>query len=1128
MTDVHYRDALTKNRSTVLARLTEEFEETRSSREARLVLIVGDRGQGRTSLLRTFFEHLAAGQTPPPYWPSQLTERSLGPGVLSSPLTVGPDFVWPSDSVPDWLWIGVSSHHAPTGEAIALAPQIAAALSPHLPAVWARWLTLRPARHLTSELVRRLRELARQDAPIDVSTDLLQALVEAHVGIELPLVGLGFLAAKRTFGVVAQARSALAQFHADTAVDLSAAQTSYAKTLARELRQLARPGLPIILAIDDVEHAHVDCLRLIDELLPAVREDDAPVMVVATTTERALASGELRDSYIWLVERRRTTELALRPASAADLREMVKQAAPRTLEGVAESIAKHYRTPKALALFLESPLAARRTQFGQLLASDEELHEWPLDVRSFIDEALLGYSDDERRALGLAFAVTPFGIASHGYAWWHPSCLSHVARRIGFHDAESLLAPLQGSLWQFIGELGSLVDPEVADACADLSVAEFGSERLEIRNAVGHWAAKWLDGDEPVSVLESTVVAQLLHSLRASGYSLSDREQYLASAISVALSVETRDVANFFDAVKDLQQNGYPADASLRRRLYRSLLDGLVLFGEVGAAWQLLSRWTQDSAVRALDEVGGDQTVLDQATTLAHLAGLSGQPEFALRTLDHLIRQAASRDEKPRALAVARNAYGVWLTQTGRFEEALEQYDQVMATLTEDELRELSGLTVLENRALALAQSGNTNDAYEELMKVIATLEEQFPEDLATRLRLEHNVLASCWQQIDETSRSERAAGLLNSRSLVAGLTHRDTIASWSLAVELMHQAGRIDEMFAMVHDRFEPIAWSAQRSDPNVVMVCAAMSEALLERGAPAVAYEWADSGLRRLLPDGSERIAVRVHRAAIAAAFAVDDPGLAMSLWTVLLDRLSSQMLGSPAITRARVAVGEELAKRDDWFAAAHEYARASESVAASAAPDERILAYDLLHRSAKCQINGALSASSLSLLEPALEGLRQLRDDCVRDLGRDHPLTLRVRATLARVLRVMGLNDEVLAEVSAVLQSGTLDADEEIRFSVLNDRFGALVASNRHTDAIAESSELLQAASKANMGPREQLTVRHNIAMARFFGGQTEEARRDMAEVVRDREATLGADDPDTETSRAALSTMFESDR
>jgi hypothetical protein len=95
-------------------------------------------------------------------------------------------FVWHANALPAWLWLGLPNHLTTALESPPLIEWLHGMLQTHLPAIWAKWLTLREPQKEISAVYKELARLARDEAPLETLGEVASRLAEV-VDAPLPL-----------------------------------------------------------------------------------------------------------------------------------------------------------------------------------------------------------------------------------------------------------------------------------------------------------------------------------------------------------------------------------------------------------------------------------------------------------------------------------------------------------------------------------------------------------------------------------------------------------------------------------------------------------------------------------------------------------------------------------------------------------------------------------------------------------------------------------------------------------------------------------------------------------------------------------------------------------------------------
>ena len=109
------------------------------SAQARVVVLEGHSGTGKSRVVREFYRRLQADQTAPTYWPelAEGVQGNVGAGVdpLADRKKLGPSangFVWPAGALPAFLWWTFNCDRMQHGDLLDGVAQARAEISAHL------------------------------------------------------------------------------------------------------------------------------------------------------------------------------------------------------------------------------------------------------------------------------------------------------------------------------------------------------------------------------------------------------------------------------------------------------------------------------------------------------------------------------------------------------------------------------------------------------------------------------------------------------------------------------------------------------------------------------------------------------------------------------------------------------------------------------------------------------------------------------------------------------------------------------------------------------------------------------------------------------------------------------------
>ena len=300
-----------QERHEIVKRLVDDFEHVVAGKGPKVVVLSSPPGWGKTRVTQEFYRRIAARQSMPAYWPTELVDDNglLGESISMNSLLHARKLVYPREvNVPkgasmDWMWWGVLCHQRRNGEFGEAMFESVSQLDAHAAAIAAP--TKGQAFDITMNLVGVLGALG--------------VVALGAVGAALAVTGAG-KAAFNNRELVTQLRAWWSQ-RKGTEVNLNRGRsTDDIGDLSRNLAQVTK-NKPLVLVIDDAHDADESLIAVLDGLLSA----QAKVLVLITTWPGALAQDQNRPIARWWVSlNSRPNDLArkedLQPLETADLR----------------------------------------------------------------------------------------------------------------------------------------------------------------------------------------------------------------------------------------------------------------------------------------------------------------------------------------------------------------------------------------------------------------------------------------------------------------------------------------------------------------------------------------------------------------------------------------------------------------------------------------------------------------------------------------------------------------------------------------------------------------------------------------------------------------------------------------
>ena len=344
-----------KDRQQALGRLQVAWETCRNEGSARLLVLLGNPGVGKTRIVREFFAALAATQPAPPFWPPRIVDEVDKPLDGRGAIAPLEGFEWAPGANPAYAWIGVScrlDQRRRPENALIEAKKMLLAL--HEPIAEGRG-----RRERMTFAFLRLGLLALTLAAVVLGFLGIATVLVAVVGSLSLLANLYLEVSTGSLRTLVRERHLKRREGARATIDperedrvLSREAKDYVDGFLDELR---KHRLPAVVVIDDATEADPDTLDMVESLLGRAQ----PVLVVATAHpapyERQRAEGKGFGALVPKWSRREVLELD--PIAIGDLASLVLSIAPRTEEIVARAIADHADgNPLILLAHLETPV----------------------------------------------------------------------------------------------------------------------------------------------------------------------------------------------------------------------------------------------------------------------------------------------------------------------------------------------------------------------------------------------------------------------------------------------------------------------------------------------------------------------------------------------------------------------------------------------------------------------------------------------------------------------------------------------------------------------------------------------------------------------------------------------------
>jgi tetratricopeptide (TPR) repeat protein len=1118
-------------------------------RAARVVVLEGASGVGKTRIIQEFYARLAARQTAPAYWPplaphdptdepSPAPDKPLRTSLLrpsTNPATRGhradplPDrkllgppvegFVWPAGSTPDFLWWAVSCDQLQSGAAVDATLQYEEAMRAHLvPLALARaqqdgaWRNA--SRAVRENIATELRELA--------SEGVMEAAGRALEAIGAPVPGLGWLVSKTaqsfTWARTRRQQQTL-QRTGGLLADATTDQPDRLAVLDEALRQVLAPGLPAVVAVEDLHLMDTHLGDLLDRL--AAHRPDTPVLVVAT----AWPEGRERPAYdAWLSRAGTGVEVVgVDGLATADMVTLVRREAPATDDATAARLARRFDNPLALRIVLSLDRFRRRIdETGALRLDDDDLAHFPRTLEQAYRARWAELPDDVRAALLLA-AASMGRDPSNGEP--HNSFIADVvvggavAAGLASHDDGAALAvaldegvtPLAWLTRQDAGlafREGLLIETALADLEDHLAPGDVTA----FRDAVGQRLCDWVDHERGPSALLAPAGLPLLTASWLHHLALAD-----GSLTSSSHPASSNHTSTSHPASSSHTSTNQASVAAARLALARARAAGFRFDDAVALL-------TDHAVLEALDVPPADALILRGVVATWHAE---------IGDLDHAIAEGEAvlpaltatlgPDHPSTLIAQANLAHHIGLT--GATAQAGHRYEGLIVAST----RALGPdaeptLVARAQHAHYLAASGDVAAARDALEVLLTDRLRVSGPDHEHTLGARHQLANMRGRLGDVAGALRETRALLADRTRVDGPDHPATLQCRLAVSGLLGELGDLTQALAegrsvladltRVHGPVHPLVFNARHQ----------LAHHLGQTGD----YEGAVTAFEHLLADCSDALGPE-H----------PDTLLARSQWAAFLGyagRTSEALEEYRSLlpVRARVSgedAPETLTVRHQIASHLAELGGAEEALRAarSLQPDfERV--FGATHPAA---LHGRHQiAYYLSLLgrdDEARDAVDSLLVDRARVLGPDHPDTLLTRHQVAALLTRAGHASEAVTAHEALLADleRVLGPDHPMTLTTRFELGAALAADGQEARSLTLGREVAAARARV-LGPAhpETLLTREYVASFAAQIGAHDDAAAEYRALLTAQEGLWGADDEHTRATRASLAGVLGS--
>ena len=995
------------------------------------VSIEAPSGWGKTRVAHAFYEKIA-GRQEKRYWPATILEGTDATlhDVASRRKRVFPEpscFDREAGSLPEFFWWGIACDLR-NGVPTQILQQDLGQLEAHsvfLEAAWSALVKGTEKYGMSGERARQVALKLAEESATEGAGFLAQKLLE----VSLPGLGLAVDLAKFGFGK-AQAGRDQRRAIAQAGVLPNDEKIDIVEEAAATLKRLARPGLPVIVFIEDLHRDNGLVSRLLDNLLRA----NAPVLILTTTWPGELEQSEqlfplLSDPVIgdriYRLHHNRPVPEVFPPGASMDalspdaLRALIQSYYPVTSGAVLDGLAARYNNPLPIEIICTLPKHRNRSRDGALRLSAEEIGQLPRQVSDLYRQLWNELPYRAQCALALSTLAIPESDAA-----WHRDlvrkALEPVAGLIDGSDSPAISPDDVPHGWvrEIEDWLRRFNEPDqMRIAREDLEErALFGDEVIApfLDALVAQIVADGLrNGDEAQKPTdEAQYRAWLILALRSTGRIDDDLVLDGILLLLTALSDKPLEARRCLLLGEVFHHMRVASDDERALKIRANLASTLGETGRVDEAMAAIETLLTDQR-RILGEDHPD--VLITRNNLAHWFGETGRVDEAIAAFEALLpdERRVLGEDHPEVLRTRGNL-ACWFGEAGRVDEAIAAFEALLT----DQYRILGEdhpdvLIARNNLAGWLGQAGRVDEAMAAIETLLADqrriLGEDHPDVLLTRNNLAH------WfgqaGRVDEAIAAFEA--LLRDQRRVLGDDHFDVLRTRNNLAHWFGHVGRVGEAIAA----FQALLMDQRRilgdDHPEVL------------RSRNNLAYWFGQAGrvgeaitaFEGLLPDhrrvmGKDHPDVLRTRNNLAHLFGeagrVDE---AIAAFEALL-------------TDQRRILGEDcpdvLVTRNNLALCFGETGRVDEAVAAFEAlltDQRRVLGEDHPYVLKTCS-NLAHWCGKAGRVDEAITAFEALLPDQRRILGEDHPDVLIARNNIAHWFGQAGRVDEAIAALEVLL--------------------------------------------------------------------------------------------------------------
>lgn len=418
-----------ESRLQIVESMVKAFDEVGTNGTPQWISIEAPSGWGKTRIAQEFYSRLARERQRDQhgYWPPSMFDNQ---DINASDINLRRKIIYPHvvhlpGTLPSFAWWGITCSRRGGVSTRALAADIGQ-FEAHAPFLEDAWGQLRSKKERIRSGVNELGTAVGDEIVSEVFGTALDA-----IGVSVPGLGLVKWVASVGLDQVRDRSARRERLHSNEAITPSS--RDLVEETLEKLVKLSRPGLPLVIFIEDFHCAETD--SALTELLSQLLEARAAVLLITSALPGHFTDGptlgRLLEKHAGILKRIRPQEEVdsvspsmpsdIRQLSQRDLRSIVRHYHPAVDFDTECNLVRRYTNPLMLELVCARPLYRNKFPQGDLCLSVEEIKQLPSNLYGLYLQQWDDLPQNLRYALSLAAHCTP-QLISNTYGcppMWH-------------------------------------------------------------------------------------------------------------------------------------------------------------------------------------------------------------------------------------------------------------------------------------------------------------------------------------------------------------------------------------------------------------------------------------------------------------------------------------------------------------------------------------------------------------------------------------------------------------------------------------------------------------------------------------------------------------------------------------